>query len=226
MSLAVIFDMDGVLIDSQPLHYELDMNVLKECGYAAELATVVPYTGLSNPDRWPQYKESLELSETVERLIELAEEHMHKIFDNATLVPIEGIPQLLDGIKAMGIKLGVASSSSHELIQLVLSRTGLEGKFDFIMSGEDLSEGKPNPEIYLKAAEKAGIAPNLCIAVEDAPAGILSAKNAGYTVIAYNNPNTLGQDFTHADHVVTKYDECFPIIKTLFFRAASGMFLL
>jgi HAD superfamily hydrolase (TIGR01509 family) len=225
MSIAVIFDMDGVLIDSQPLHYELDMNVLKACGYAAELSTVVPYTGRSNPDRWPLYKENLELSQTVEELIEMADEEMRRLFTDAPLVPIDGIPLLLDGIKALGVKVGVASSSSHELIQLVLGKIGLSGRFDVIISGDDVSEGKPSPEIYLKAAEKAGVAPNLCIAVEDAPAGILSAKNAGFTVIAYSNPNTLGQDFTHADHTVTKYDECFPIIKTLFFRAATGMFL-
>jgi HAD superfamily hydrolase (TIGR01509 family) len=223
MTLAVIFDMDGVLIDSQPLHYELDMNVLKACGYPAELSTVVPYTGLSNADRWPKYKEDLELKETPERLIELAEEEMRKVFNAADLKPIAGIPELLNAIKLLGMKLGVASSSSHELIEMVLTRTSLEGKFDVIVSGEDVTEGKPSPEIYLKAAEKAGADPKTCIAIEDAPAGILAAKNAGFLCIAYSNPNTLGQDFTHADHVVTNYDGCFPIIKSVFFRAATGM---
>lgn len=222
VQMAVIFDMDGVLIDSQPLHYELDMNVLKNCGYDAKLSTVIPYTGLGNPDRWPKYKEDLALTQEPEKLIEMAEEEMRKVFTDAPLKPIDGIPTLIEGIKAMGIKCGVASSSSHELISLVLGKIGLEGKFDVIISGEDVTEGKPAPDVYLKAAEKAGATPSLCIAIEDAPAGILSAKNAGFTCIAFDNPNTLGQDFTHADYTISRYDDCFPIIKTLFFRAMTG----
>lgn len=222
MNLAVIFDMDGVLIDSQPLHYELDVDVLRACGYPAELATVVPYTGLSNPDRWAKYKEDLNLSETVDRLVEMAEAAMRDVFSRADLKPIDGIPTLIDGIKAMGIKCGVASSSSHELIQLILGRIGILDKFDMIVSGEDVQHGKPAPDVYLKAAEKAGISPQMCIAIEDSSAGILAAKNAGFVCIAYKNPSTLGQDFTHANYVVTKYDDCFPIIQTLVLRAAMG----
>ena len=222
MSLTVFFDMDGVLIDSQPLHYELDMRVLKSCGYPAELSTVTPYTGIGNPDRWPKYKEDLGLEEEPARLIELAEEAMRDIFTNADLTPIEGIPQLLDGIKAMGIKCGVASSSSHELIELVLTKIGLKDRFEYIISGEDVSEGKPNPEIYLKAAEKASTTPQQCIAIEDAPAGVEAAKSAGMTCIVYNNPNTHGQDFSKGDFTANKFDDCFPIIKTLFFRSVMG----
>ena len=215
MELAIIFDMDGVLIDSQPLHYEIDMQVLKACGYAADINTVTPYTGISNPDRWPKYKENLGLSESVERLIELAEEKMREIFDSTELVAIEGIPLLLQGIKELGLKCGVASSSSHELIQMVLNRTGIAEYFDVLVSGEDVKNGKPAPDIYLKAAKAVNLPPSRCLAVEDAPAGILAAKKAGFTVFAYRNPNTVGQVFTHADTVLNEYAECLPIIKNL-----------
>jgi HAD superfamily hydrolase (TIGR01509 family) len=214
--------MDGVLIDSQPLHYEIDMRVLKSCGYPAELSTVVPNTGIGNAERWAKYKTDLGLSETPEKLIEMAEETMREVFNNENLTAINGVSLLIDGIKVMGTKCGVASSSSHELIELVLSRVGLAGKFDFIVSGEDVKEGKPAPDVYLKAAEKAGIAPENCIAIEDAPVGILAAKNAGLVCIAFNNPNTHGQDFTHADYTIYNFDEAFPIIKTLVFRVMMG----
>ena len=222
MDLAVIFDMDGVLIDSQPLHYEIDIQVLKTVGYTADLATVAQYTGMSNPDRWPKYKENLGLKESAETLIDLCEATVREVFGEAKLEPIKDIPALLGGIKAMGLPCGVASSSSHELIQLVLNQTGIGQFFDFIVSGEDVKAGKPEPEIYLVAAEKAGREPGKCIAVEDAPAGILAAKNAGFTCIAFNNPNTMGQDFTHADYIVRKFDECFPIIQTLMYRGLGG----
>jgi len=207
--------MDGVLIDSQPLHYEIDMRVIRACGRDAELSTVTPYTGISNPDRWPKYKATLNLAPTAERLIEMSEEMMRVVFDETNLTAIEGIPQLLQGLKKMGIPTGVASSSSHELIQMVLDRTGIGQYFDELISGEDVKVGKPNPDIYLRAASVIGLLPEKCIAVEDAPPGILAAKNAGLTCIAYKNPNTFGQVFTHADYVVEKYSECLPIIETI-----------
>jgi len=213
MIKAIIFDMDGVLIDSQPLHYQIDMRVLNACGYPADLATVTPYTGLSNQIRWPKYKENLNLSHTPERLIEMAEAAMRDIFGEADIVPISGIPTLLRGIKDMGLYCGVASASPLELVELVLSRTGLSQYFDGITSVEDVVASKPAPDIYLRAAIKASSSPSCCIAIEDSPAGIQSAKSAGFTCIAYKNPSTVGQDFTNADYVVDHFDECLPIIR-------------
>jgi len=215
MKKAIIFDMDGVLIDSQPLHYQLDIRVIQACGYPANLATVTPYTGISNPDRWPKYREELNLSPTPEQLIEMAEQAMRDIFNETELVPSPGIPALLKGIKEMNLHCGVASASSHELIELVLNRTGITQYFDAITSGEDVSVSKPAPDVYLRAAGKAGYSPAQCIAIEDSAVGILSAKNAGLTCIGYKNPNTYGQDFTHADYVVDHFDQCIEIIKKL-----------
>jgi len=212
---SVIFDMDGVLIDSQPLHYQIDIRVIQACGYPADLDTVTPYTGISNQDRWPKYREELNLSPSPEQLIEMAEQAMRDIFNETKLVASPGIPALLKGIKEMGLHCGVASASSHELIQLVLNRTGIAQYFDAITSGEDVSVSKPAPDVYLRAAGKAGYPPAQCIAVEDAPVGILAAKNAGFTCIAYKNPNTFGQDFTFADHVIDHFDQCLPIIRNL-----------
>ena len=215
MEIAIIFDMDGVLIDSQPLHYEIDMRVLSMCGIKAELDMVTPFTGMSNPDRWPSYKKIYDLNEPVERLISFAEAQMREIFEAATLPASDGIPLLLQGLKASGIKTGVASSSSHELIQRVLNSTGIAEYFDVLVSGEDVKNGKPAPDIYLKAAKAVGMPPARCIAIEDAAPGVLAAKNAGLTCIAYRNTNTANQDFTHADFVADKFSECLPVIKNL-----------
>ena len=212
MKKAIIFDMDGVLIDSQPLHYQIDMRVLTACGYPADLSTVTPYTGLSNQIRWPKYKENFDLPHTPERLTEMAEAAMREIFNEADLVSISGIPSLLQAIKDMGLYCGVASASPLELVQLVLKRTGMSKYFDGITSVEDVVASKPAPDIYLRAAIKADVSPSQCIAIEDSPAGILSAKSAGFTCIAYKNPSTVGQVFTHADYVVDHFDECLSII--------------
>ena len=210
---AVAFDMDGVLIDSQPLHYQIDMEVLKTCGYPATLETVTPYTGISNPDRWPRYKESLALSPSVDQLIDLQTKIMVDIFNSANLSAINGIPSLLKFLQTHNLPCAVASSSSHELINLVLEKCQIGQYFTHLVSGEDVKAGKPAPDIYLKTAKTFGLPPESCLAIEDAPTGILSAKNAGFTCIGYVNPNTHGQDFTHADYVVNHFDECHEIIR-------------
>jgi len=207
MTKAIAFDMDGVLIDSQPLHYEIDMEVLKICGYPATLETVTPYTGISNPDRWPCYKDALGLSQSVDELIKLQEEIMIEIFNRADLKPIDGIVPLLRFLQSKNIPCAVASSSPHELIDLVLEKGKIGEYFTHLVSGEDVVAGKPAPDIYLKTARALGMLPGDCIAIEDSPIGILSAKNAGFTCIAYVNPSTHGQDFTHADCVVKHFDE-------------------
>ena len=211
MRKAVIFDMDGVLIDSQPLHYKVDMAVLHKCGYPAVLETVVPYTGVSNPDRWPKYRESLNLAQSVGELIKLQTETLADVFSNETLAAFEGIPQLLRRLKSRGVKTAVASSSPHELINLSLSKTGIDKYFDVLVSGEDVSVGKPAPDIFLFAAEKLNRAPGGCIVVEDSPNGIRAAKNAGMVCIAFRNAHTSGQDFTYADYVVDAYEETYKI---------------
>jgi len=213
MSLAIAFDMDGVIIDSQPLHYEIDIAVLKTCGYPANTETVTPYTGISNPDRWPRYKQTLSLSQSVHELISLQNKIQNEIFTTANLFPIDGIPALLKYLKSLNIPCAVASSSSYELIDLVLTRCQIGHYFTHLISGEGVKAGKPAPDIYLKAAKALGLPPEKCIAIEDSPIGILSAKNAGFTCIGYKNSGTHDQDFTHADHVVTHYDQCHEIIK-------------
>ena len=212
-NFAVIFDMDGVLIDSQPLHYEIDMRVLKACGYKAEMSTVTAYTGISTPDRWPKYKATLGLTPSIQELITMCEETVRKVFESFDFVPIDGVSKLLQDLKDMGMPIAVASSSSYELINMVLTGTGISEYFDIIVSGEGLKRGKPNPDIYLKAAELLNVLPQNAIGIEDSPAGMEAVKNANMTCIALKNPNTFGQIFTNAHYVINHFDECLNIVK-------------
>jgi len=212
MPLAIAFDMDGVLINSQPLHYEIDIAVLKACNYPATLDTVTPYTGQSNPDRWPKYKQTLSLPQSVDQLIAMQTKYQTEIFTSSGLPPIEGIPALLQYLNAQNIPCAVASSSSQELINLVLTKCQIGQYFTHLVSGEDVKHGKPAPDIYLKAAKVLGLPPQNCIAIEDSPIGMQAAKSAGFTCIGYKNPSTHGQDFTHADYVIDHFNQCQDII--------------
>jgi HAD superfamily hydrolase (TIGR01509 family) len=218
MAEAVIFDMDGVLIDSQPLHYQVDVAVLKQCGYPATLETVIPYTGQSNPDRWPKYRAQLGLVPETEELIALQTAILMETFEKEPLTAIAGIPALLRWLKDRGVKTAVASSSSHDLIDLVLRKLDIAAYFDTLVSGEDVRAGKPAPDVFLYSAEKLGSPPGRCVVVEDSPSGILAAKNAGMLCVAYRNPTTQGQDFTLADYVVDEYVACYGIFTSLFER--------
>jgi HAD superfamily hydrolase (TIGR01509 family) len=199
MIKAVIFDMDGVLLDSQPLHYKIDIAVLTRAGYEATLETVTPFTGMSNPDRWPKYTEVLGLQPPAEQLITWANEIMMEMFENEPLTPIDGIPQLIDTLKAKALPLAVASSSSHALINLILEKIGLTGRFDVLVSGEDVIIGKPAPDVFLYAAKRLNTAPASCIVVEDSTNGILAAKRAGMVCVAYKNREG------DADYVIDRY---------------------
>lgn len=206
---AVIFDMDGVLIDSQHLHYETDMAVLKKAGYPAEMADVVPYTGIANPERWPKYREALRLEATAEDLIKWQTEMIVEVFKNSEMVALPGIPELLEYIANKSIPIAVGSASQPELINLVLTKLDIARYFSAVVSCEDVSRGKPAPDVFLRAAEKLGADPSHCVVIEDAPVGVQAAKNAGMTCIAYRSPHTHGQDFSLADHVAGHFKECF-----------------
>lgn len=208
---AFIFDMDGVLIDSQPLHYQVDMAVLDRCGVAAEMDMVTPFTGMSAPDRWPAYKARHGLAPSVDALIQLQNGILMETFRREPLSAITGIPALLAALTDEKQPLAVASSSSHALIALILEKIGVAAYFSVVVSGEDVAAGKPAPDVFLYAAEKLNTPPAACVVVEDSPNGIRAAKNAGMVCVAYKNPTTVGDGFALADYVIERYAD-FPAL--------------
>ena len=209
---AVIFDMDGVIIDSMPLYHEFDIRMLGQFGHPATIETVIPYTGLTSVDRLTKYKEDFGLEDSVESLTKLSVDSMREFFLTQDIKPIDGIPELLTHVKNCGLHIGIASSTSHELIEIILRRLDVLHYFEKIISGEDVKEGKPAPDVYLKAAEAFGVLPRECVAIEDSVMGMCSAKAAGFTCIAYKNSYT--QDYSCADFVVSNFFEVAPILFT------------
>ena len=208
---AVIFDMDGVIIDSQPLYHEFDIRMLGQFGHPATRETVIPYSGLTSVDRMTKYKKDFGLEDSVENLIKLSVDSMREVFLTYDLKPIDGIPELLFHIKNSGRRIGVASSTSHELIEIILRRLDVLHYFEKIISGEEVKEGKPAPDVYLKAAEAFGVLPSECIAIEDSVMGMRSAKAAGFTCIAYRNSYT--HDYSCANYVVSDFFEVITLFK-------------
>lgn len=187
MIKAVLFDMDGVLVDSESKNIEQLVDFMKEYGVTATdqfmhslIGTSYEYTNL----RCIQYmKVNWSLSQFNERFEKYCK--AHPIYYGDILNP--SVKETLSWLKLNGYYTAIASSSLLKQIKTMLNECKLNNTFDIVLSGEMFNESKPNPEIYLTAASKLGVKPYECIVVEDSFYGILAGKNAGMKVIAYKD---------------------------------------
>lgn len=205
MVKAVIFDMDGVLVDSQPIHYKADMIALEKLGVNVSLEQLQKYTGTSNPNRFARFKKDFGIAQSVEEITVLQESIIFDLIAKNDLQPIKGVKQLLDNLKLHNLNLAVASSSSHRFIDAVLTKINIKDYFDIIVSGEDLKNSKPAPDIFLATANKLNITPADCIVIEDSENGVLAAITANMKCIGYINPNSGNQDLTKATLIVDDF---------------------
>ena len=196
---AVIFDMDGVLADSEPL-YHLSLNqVLQAHGHSLTdednriiLGTTVEFT-------WQTLKDRFQLDGDLQDWIGVYDEVLLKNL-RENIEPSPGLYDLLDTLDARGLPFGLASSSQGNWIDVILTILKVKGRFRVVMSGDMVTDGKPHPEIYLTAASKLGVDPTRCLVFEDSPHGIQAGKAAGMTVVAVLTEMTRGLDISHADH--------------------------
>lgn len=181
---AAVFDMDGLLIDSEPLWRQAEKSTFREVGIELTDQMCHETLGLRADEvvaHWygkfswtgPSLEEvEIRLVSSVQRLI------------SAQGQPLKGVCTTLSVLRKAGFKLGLASSSPHVLIETVVGKLDVRDYFAVMCSAVDEDRGKPHPAVYLKAAEKLGVDPTDCIAFEDAVSGIRSAKSAGMSVIA------------------------------------------
>lgn len=208
---AFIFDMDGVIIDSENLHSVTKVQAIRSFGVEVSEAdlNLQSYVGRSAKSFFSDVLAKYpELGDDWEVLAKKKHELYQKILrEDPDLKPIDGIPELLARLKEKGYKIGLGSSSIMANVQLVLNRFGIIDYFDAIATGSEVEHAKPAPDVYLLAASRLGVAPENCTVVEDAAAGIAAAKAAGMRCIAVRNPNSGMQDFSQVDVVIDRYDE-------------------
>jgi HAD superfamily hydrolase (TIGR01509 family) len=183
---AVVFDLDGVLIDSEHVWDQARRELAEERGRPWPETATRDMMGMSSPE-WSRYMHDVigvpdppeEISREVVRRLEEIYRRDLPLIDGA----VEAVERL-----AGRWPLGLASSSNRELIDLVLELSGLARYFRATVSSEEVGRGKPEPDVYLEAARRLEVAPGRCAAVEDSDAGIRSAKAAGMRVLAIPNP--------------------------------------
>ena len=199
---AVIFDNDGVIIDSEPMHIEADLRILAEYGVHWAPADLFRFIGVRDSEMWRILTRELQLPDSPDMLAEKKARIRGEVFAPHRIRPIDGIPELFAALRHAGWKVAVASSSQRSLIGPWLEAMGLLSRLDAFVAGDDVVHGKPHPEPYLLAAERLGTDAGRCVSVEDSPHGIASAKAAGCRCIAFRNPFGPPQDLSGADEVV------------------------
>lgn len=180
---AVIFDMDGVLIDSEPLWQRVEYEVLSALGVPVTIETIQQTTGLRidqcvdywyHKAPWPEY-DNMKVSQMI--VDKVASEIL--ISGKAML----GVHGAIAHCQALGLKIGLATSSPNTIIQAVLTRLDLSEKFMAIESAEHLIYGKPHPEVYLNCARTLGVDPRHCLAIEDSFNGLIAARAANMQTV-------------------------------------------
>lgn len=195
MPSAVIFDMDGVLLDSEPLHYEAVRVILAEQGVDFPLEDYFRYLGTTLTSTWDDLCERYPITMRFEDFE--ARYNADVLAQYQAGAPlIRGARELVAELRVAAIPIAVASSSHRMWVEAALSGAGLREHFEHTTAGDEVSNGKPSPEIYLKAAEQLGLDPADCIAVEDAPAGVESAVAAGMKVVLVRSDLTNDLDLT------------------------------
>jgi HAD superfamily hydrolase (TIGR01509 family) len=178
---AVLFDLDGTLIDSMWVWKTIDIEFLG--GYGIELPEDLQdnIEGMSFTETAAYFKERFQFEETVEEIKNIWNEMAFEEY-TTTVQLKEGVVKFLEYLKKNGIKAGISTSNSMELVQGVLKAKGIHHMFDTVLTACEVKVGKPSPDIYLKTAEKLNVKPEECLVFEDIPMGILAGKNANMKV--------------------------------------------
>ena len=209
---AVVFDMDGVIVDSEQVWDEVRADYARAAGGSYPEAATRAMMGMSSPE-WSAYMATeLRVPGTPDEINAAIVERMLARYGEAP--PL--IPGAVDAVRGIAARwpIAIASSSNPELIEVVLRRAGLDGIVQTAVSSEEVRRGKPAPDVYLEAARRLGVEPARCAAVEDSHNGIRSAKAAGMRVIALPNPHFPpdGEAIDLADAVLGSIRELTPAV--------------
>lgn len=201
---AVIWDMDGVLIDSLPTHVEAWQVILKRFGYDYTYEQMTPLFGMTDVNVLKTLSGE-RFTESERGALAQEKESIYQDLISQKLQPLPGVIPWLENFRAAGLKQALASSSTVKSISIILNALQINSFFDAVISGEG-GPSKPNPMVFLRAAEKMTIPPQSCLVVEDAVVGVQAAKAAGMRCLAVTTTNP-EEKLQQADLIVARLNQ-------------------
>jgi len=205
---AVLFDMDGVVVDTEPLHHKAYYKMFNDINIEVSEALYASFTGQSTMEISKQLISHFNLPLGAQTLTDIKRKHFKALFKSDTsLQLLDGVLDLIKDYHSHGMTLVLASSASMKNINRIFKRFDLDQYFTAKISGADLKASKPHPEIFIKAAELSGNSPKKCFVIEDSTNGIKAAKAAGIYCVGYNSLHSKDQDYSMADMVVSTFGE-------------------
>jgi HAD superfamily hydrolase (TIGR01509 family) len=203
---AVIFDMDGVLVDGEPLHFAALNAILADEGASLDVDSYRRYLGTTLQHTWDDLRARFNLRHDFD--------HYAQRYDAAVMDqyrrqarPTDGALALLERLRHAGVPCAVASSSNRRWVDAALDALAMRPFFTITVAGDEVKQSKPHPEIYLAAADQLGEAPDDCLVIEDAPAGIESGRRAGMRVVAVRTEMTEGLSLEGATHTIDSLEQ-------------------
>ena len=208
MLKAVLFDMDGVIVDTEPIHRKAYFRMFSDVQINVNEDLYASFTGQSTINICRRLVNHFNLSYSPEYLVKIKRQHFKYMFENDNdLALIDGVLDLIKDYHANGVKLVVASSASMPNINRVFDRFELNPYFMGKFSGADLKQSKPHPEIFVKAAEHTQFARSECMVIEDSTNGIAAAKSAEIFCVGFKSPHSSHQDYSKADLIISDFKE-------------------
>jgi HAD superfamily hydrolase (TIGR01509 family) len=202
---AVVFDLDGLMFDTEALFFRVSCEVLRARGKVFTPEMMQAMIGRRAVDAGHSLKTLGGLEEPAELLLSEVRERFMALLDTA-VHPTPGLFELLEHLRRKGLPLAVATSSRRAFAERLLSQHGLLDRFAFVLTSEDVTRGKPDPEIYRSAAERFGISPGSMLVLEDSAAGVEAAKEAGAFAVGVPHEHSPASGLVCADLLVERLD--------------------
>jgi len=208
MKQCVIFDMDGVIVDSEPLHQACERKMFHRLGIQVSAEEHDALVGSTDETMWLKLSQLHSLPVPVEEAVRMKKElYLEFLQLDTHFLPVPFVRELMEDLYQNGFTMALASSSPHEQIRYILDRFDMGQFFSAIISGEDVEEGKPHPGIFLRAAEAVGVDPRSCLVIEDSRNGVTAALSAGMRCVGFSNPNSGNQNLSQAHWIIHSFDE-------------------
>lgn len=211
---AILFDMDGLIVDTEPIHFAAFQEYLRRKGGSLPESVMRDFVGFSERDNLRKLKRQYAIADPLEQMVMDRRAIYLELVRTRPVEACFGFWEFSADARRRGLKQAVVSSAAAVQVELVLQRlferrpeVGASGDyFDAVVSGDDVAHNKPAPDVYLAAAARLGVEPRDCLALEDSPPGAQSAVAAGAVVVAVTNSYTAGLDFTGVYKVVSSLD--------------------